>query len=886
MSVLSDLLVRLRSLLFRRTEERELDEELRFHVEMENAFRRRAGASADDAARETMIALGGIERVKEDVRDARGTRVLEDVGGDVRFALRTLRRSPGFTIVAALTLAVGIGGTTAVFSAVDRVLLAPLPYREPGRLVRLYNTTLGFPNDRGFVTPVHYLEYRDRLSSFSALAAVATYDAVGADIGFGDRAERIRVLPVSSDYFDVVAVHPAIGAPFSRDDEHGGPGDHTAAGLAVVMGDALWKREFHGDRSAIGRTLIMNGKPYRVLGVMPPGFRDPIVPQAEAWTPINLDPGRDASNADNHYLGVIGRLRPGVTIATAQAELAALGVKLAEKYPNARDTRARLEPRKDDIVGPTAPALEIMLGAVALVLLIVCVNIATLMLVRASDRQREFAVRAALGGRRSRIVRQMLVESIVLALIGDAAGLAIARGGMAAIVALGRGSIPRLQSLTLDPRLLAFSIAVATASALMFGIAPALRVARVRPGEVLRTESRGGTGSGAQVRLRTVLVAAQVALAFVLVVGAGLLLSSFAKLGRVDLGFRSTSVLTFEAHLPDGRYDSTARAAFYDDLDARLARAPGIRAVGGTSKLPATGRYNSWGTQPLTGPMVNAKLSVGSIDQRVISGQYFKALGIPRLAGRVFDDRDAANAPLRVVLSKSAADVLFPGVAAVGQRLNTGGRDWDVIGVVGDVSRDVEGDPAPVVYHAHRQFAGDRNWSLTQVVATTGSVDAALATARRTLAAMDPQLVLYRPASLDDVLGRGNATRAFTLRLLLAFAGVAVALAVLGLYGVLAYGVRLRTREFGIRMALGAAPRSIRSMVLRQGFVVMLAGLAAGILGAAALSRVMAALLFHVTPMDPLVIAGAAALLGAIGLLAAYVPARRATAVDPRSALS
>jgi putative ABC transport system permease protein len=884
--MLSDLLLRLRAIVFRRAEDRELEEELQLHVEMEEEYRRRTGVSHAEAHRQALIALGGVERVKEDVRDARRTRGFFDGAGDVRFALRTLKRNPVFATVAVLTLAIGIGGATAVFSAVDTVLLAPLPYSQPGRLVRLYNTDVQAPNDHGFLTPVHFLEYRDGMSSFASVAAALTYDAVGADIGRGDRARRIRVLPVSAEYFDVLGTHPAIGGTFSRDDEHGGMNGKEHTPRVVVISDRLWREEFRGNPSAVGGSIVLDGTSYRVAGVMPVSFVDPLVPRADAWTPLNLDPGRDPSNATNHYLTVVARLRPTVSIGAAQAELTALATRLGAKYPDARDTRGRLDPLKDDMVAPTAAALEIMLGAVGLVLLIVCVNIATLMLVRGSQRQSEFAVRAALGGQRARIVRQMLVESLVIAVIGDVAGLAVARVGMAAIVWLGAGNIPRLSSLALDPRLLLFSIALSTLCAVLFGAAPAVRAARTRPGDVLRGESRGGSTSRGQLRLRAVLVAAQVALAFVLAVGAGLLLSSFAQLRRVDLGFQSANVLTFEAHLAGSRYDSTARATFYDDLAHAIEREPGVRAAGGTSRLPGTGSYNSWSTRPLSGPLVNTKIDHSSLEQRVISGDYFTALGVPRLAGRLFEPGDDARAPLRVVISKSAAQLLFPGVDPIGQQLRTGGFTWSVIGVVADVALDIEGNVEPTLYHAHRQFAGDRNWALTQVVSTTGDVDAVSARARRVLSGMDPLLVMYRPAPLDDVLGRGNATRVFTMRLLLAFAGVAIALAILGLYGVLAYAVRLRAREFGIRMALGAGPSAIRSMVLRQGLIVTCAGLAAGIIGAAALSRVMTSLLFHVKPMQPAVLVATALVMGGAGLLAAYLPARQATTADPRNVLS
>jgi predicted permease len=630
----------------------------------------------------------------------------------------------------------------------------------------------------------------------------------------------------------------------------------------------------------------MNGRAYTVAGVMPAGFVDPLAGAIDAWVPGNLDPGRDLANVDNHYLSVIARLRPNVTIERAQDELNRLSATLAERYPRARYAGARLDPLKEDIVGQSTRPLQIMLGAVALVLVLICVNLANLLLVRGTDRAREFALRAALGAERRRLVRQTLIESLTLAIAGDIAGIVVARLAMSAIVALGAGSIPRLASLTLEPRLLLFSLLIASLSALGFGLAPALRAAQTQPGDVLREQSRSSTSGGTQMRVRQWLVVSQVALAFVLLVGAGLLIASFQRIRQVPLGIKPEAILTFELHLPDARYDSTARARFYETVAERLAKIPGVAAAGGVSKLPATGDYNIWGTSAVTGPLANTERPSIPAQNRVVSGKYFDVVGIPLLDGRLFDEHDDASAPRRVIVSRAVADQLFPGVRAVGQRLTTGDGDREIVGVVGDVALDPQGrQGGGYVYHPHRQFAADRNWALTQVVRTTGSLSALEGSVRREIASLDPQLVMYKPMALTDAIGHGEAQRVFTLRLLTTFAGVALALAALGLFGVLSYGVRLRSREFGIRMALGADRRTIRRMVMREGLTVTAIGTIVGLLGAVGLSRVMASMVFGVSALDPTVIVGAAAFMAVVAAFAAYLPAYRATSVEPSSVL-
>jgi len=877
MSLASDIVERIRSLILRRREERELEEELRTHMEMEADYRRRSGQSDADARRGSAIALGGVQRVKDDVRDARGTRLLEDVVSDVAFGVRTLASNPGFTLVTLATLAIGIGGTTAVFSAVDAVLLQPLPYAQPGQLVRLFQHDSTYADDRGFVTPVHYAEFRRRVSSFANTAALYTYAETGADIGDGDAVRRIRLLPVSSDYFDVMRVRPAAGRGFLPDEEIGA--------RVVVLSDALWTERFDRDPAAVGKALTMNGEAYTIAGVAPPRFSDPLAPSIDAWVPLDLRPALDPSNAGNHYLSVIARLESGTPVGRAQAELNAIAAAVAREFPATDLPRARLYPLKDDIVGSSSRALQIMLGAVVLVLVLVCVNVANLMLVRGSERAPEFAVRAALGAERARLVRQMLIESVTLAVAGAIAGLVVARLAMSAIVALGAGTIPRLATLTLDIRLLAFSLIVATVSAVVFGLAPALRVSRTTPGDVLRDRSRATTGGAEQLRLREWLVVSQVALAFVLLIGAGLLLSSFERIQRVDLGVKPDGVLTFELHLPGARYDSTARARLYEQAAAQVASLPGVRAAGGVSRLPGTGPYHTWGVRALSGPFIGTERGRGQAQQRVVSGDYFSAVGIPVVAGRLFDARDDARTPNAIVVSKSFADALFPGLDPLGQSIRTGGRTATIVGVVGEVAVDNEGRSSPFVYHPHRQFAGNRNWPLTQVVAQSDARAELRPAVRRALGALDPQLVFHRPMMLDQAIGGGAAQRVFTLRILMAFAAVALLRAALGIYGVLAYGVRLRAREFSIRLALGAQRGAIRGMVLRRGFAVTGVGIGIGLVVSVLFSRFLASVLFQVKPLDPIVFAGAVVFMAAVAALAAYVPAHRATATDPRTAL-
>jgi putative ABC transport system permease protein len=875
-SVLSDVVARLRALVFRGREEREMDEEFQFHLDMAAQRLQAAGWSEAEARRRSRLLFGGVERVKEETRASRGTQMVHDAIGDATQAVRRLRGSPRFTAVAVLTLAIGIGGTTAVFSAIDAVLLQPLPYQQPGQLMRLYQYRGEETQFQGFVSGPHYRAYRADLASFDGVAATYTYNQEGADIGAGMSAERIRVLRVTAAYFGVMRAQPVLGRAFR-------PSEEVDAPVAIVS-DRLWERVFGGRTDAIGTVLTMNGVPRTIVGVMAGGFTDPVIGDVDAWLPLDVSAAGEGQSPGNHYLTVVGRLRPGVGRQAAQAELDALGSSLATLYPDVKDTHARLVPLKEDIVGPATRTLELVLGAVGLVLLLVCVNLANLLLVRGSERSRELAVRAALGAERSRLIRQLLTESVVLALIGGVAGLVLGRLAMPAIAALGSGSIPRLAGLSLNWPVLAFTFGLASASAIVFGLVPALRGSRTQPATVMRAQSQATTGSRSLGRLRAALVVSQVALAFLLLIGAGLLLASVDQLRRTDLGVVTGDILTFELHLPAARYDSTARARFYDAFARDVEAVPGVRAAGGVSKIPATGSYNTWGTQPLSGPLAGEP-NYPQSEERVVAGDYFRAVGIRLLRGRLFDARDVVGAPHRVVISALLADRIFPGIDPVGQQLRTGDLNCEVIGVVNDVAVDPEGATSPFVYHAHRQYAGDRNWALTQVVAVSGSPTQMAPAIRRRLTALDPELVLYRPTTLDDAIGQGRAQRVFTLRILMTFAGVALALVAVGLFGVLSYAVRLRSKEIGIRVALGADAGTIRGMVLREGAIVTALGIGLGLLGAVALTRTMASVIFRVSPLDPGVLLGATLFMALVATIAAYLPARHATSVAPQSVL-
>jgi len=874
------LFSRLRFVRARRRLDEEARREFDAHVELLAERYMRSGLSPEDAHIAARRQFGNPTVIREELYVMNGIGWVDSLAQDVRYAWRRLRQSAGFSAVVVATLALGIGGTTAVFSVVQAVLLAPLPYDEPGRLVRFYQQEPGNPATRGYLAGTHFTWLRDHASSFEDVAALANYSETGLDLVTGGHAQRLRVLRVTSGYFRTLRSSPLRGREFDRDDEVGT--------RLVVLSDALWRTRFGGDASVIGTTIQLSAEQYEVAGIAPQGCEDPIEGEVDAWVPYTL--AKDTYE-ENNSLSAIGRLRNGVSLEQARAELATLSLPLKERWPAARLSAIDAFPLQEDLVASSRGPLYLLFVAVGLVLLLVCVNVANLVLARATGRVHEFAIQSALGSSRGRLVRQLFVESLLLAGIGGLLGLALAGDGVKVLKRLGGDAFPRLDEVGFDPMVLGFALLITVGTAAVFGIAPALRFARISPSLALGQQSRSATGTRAQGRLRSGLAAAQLALALTLLVGAGVLLASFWRLQRVPLGFRIERVLTFDVNLPRARYDAGRRADFQEELARAIEAIPGVTAAGGISRLPATGSFHPWNTSIITGPLAGTSVrrSAGvNIQQRTISGNVFAALEIPVLAGRTFDARDGVSAPLHAVVSGNFARHAFPGLpfeAVVGQRIAAAGRRLEIIGVVGDVALDVYGAPTSAVYHAHRQFAADRNWALTQVVATELPADRVLAAVRARVASLDPELVVHRPAPMTQVADRGTGREQFALFLMGAFATMSLLLAALGLYGVLAYAVRQRTREMGIRMALGSTAAQVRRLVLRQAAAVLGIGLAVGIAGAAVLGRWLTSLAFEISPWDPRIFLVTASLLTITALVATWLPARRASRMEPRIAM-
>jgi putative ABC transport system permease protein len=868
--------------LFRRARvERELDDELRGYVDMLADEKEGRGMSRAEAGRTARLEAGGVEQVKELVRDARAGAFLETLARDVRYGARTLRRSPAFTVAIVLVLAVGIGATTAVFSVVDAVLLRPLAYREPGRLVVMLH--------RGVnpVSPANFLDWRRESSAFERTGAAESW---APNLSGGDEAETVPALRMTADVFPMLGVPPMLGRAFLPAEEAPG-GDHV-----VVLGYGLWQRRFGGDAGIVGREITLNGEPYTVVGVMPRTFAFPPfwATGAEVWAPLAL--ADKAANRGGSSLRVFARLKPGVSLAQARAEMAAITGRLEKQFPG---TNRHLVVRTltDAVAGNVRPALLVLLGAVGFLLLITCSNVAHMLLARAAAREREVALRATLGATRGRLVRQFLTESLLLALAGGAVGMLIALGGMRILVAVSPPNLPRMDTVALDGAALAFVALVSMATGVAFGLAPALQAARQDVGESLKEGARGATEGGHRSRLRRLLVASEFALALVLSAAAGLMIRSFVALARIDPGFDPRGVLTMVVSVTGSREaEPQRRASFYEDLLRQVRAVPGVRAASAINHLPLAGDIWGWPFQ-VEGRPLPAPGDSPTATYRVVLPGYFEAMGIPILRGRDVAETDRLGVPGVVVVNEWLARRHWPGEDPIGKRiaLDDPRRESSWLTVVGVVKNAVRGDwaaaPEDEVFLPYLQTRrylekADSPFSYMTLVARTDGDAAALAPPiRAVVASMDRRVPVSQVQTMEDVVAQSTAAPRFYLLLLGAFAAVAVLLAAVGIYGVMSYSVSRRTNEIGIRMALGAQPAEVRRLVVGQGMVLALAGAALGMVGALGLTRLMSGLLYGVRASDPATFLAACGFLVAVALAASYFPARRASRINPLAAL-
>jgi len=802
---------------------------------------------------------------------------------DLRFGFRTLLKSRGFALVAIATLALGIGANTAMFSVVYNVLLRPLPFPQPERLVGIEMMTArhGAPMPSSSSYP-DFKDVRDRNHSFTDVAAHSNNDYTLTGLG---EPLHVSTEVVSAGFFKILEVQPVLGRGFAREEDQ--PGHHV-----IVLSHDFWIRRFNSDRGVLGRAVTLSGRSYTVIGVMPEGFQFPVRSRAiDLWTTFSKltepdEPGESVVTEQRgaHFLELIGRLKPGISKQQATADLTAIAQALSTQYPNSNKyyTQMRALPMLDYMVGESARALKLLSMAVGLVLLIACANVANLLLARSSARAKEIAIRSALGASMRRLVLQLMTESIALALTGAAVGTLLARWALAAMVKFYPSNLPRLQSVSIDLRVLLFTIGLAVISAVLFGLVPALRVSRPNLTEAMQT---GRTSSGSQHnRFRSVLVVSQTALGLMLLIGAGLLIRSLYRLAHVDLGFNPEHVLTANFDLSQTRYNSDQQDRFYQELLRRLRTVPGVIAAGAAMPLPLSNDNWTISFERVDHPLPESEQP--SAGFYITSPGSFEAMQIPLLRGRFFDDRDQRKVQQTIIINQAMADKFFPNEDPIGRHIKIGAGDGkgrpkerEVVGVVGNVRNILlTQSPRPAYYVPLPQMI----WSPPSlVIRTAGDPLAVVEDVRKTLAGLDAEAPLFDVRSMDDLLALDIGEAKFQTLLLGAFAGIALLLTAVGLYGVMAYSVVQRTREIGIRMALGASRRDVLHMVLRRGATLAGAGLTAGIVGALCLTSLLEKMLFDTKPFDALTIAAVSGLLAAVALLASYLPARRATRVDP-----
>ena len=874
----------------------DLDDELRFHVEARVDEYVAAGMTPEEARAATLRRFGDVERLRrrcEQIdavheRERRRADMWHAVMQDVRYAARALRRSPAFTLIAVLTLALGIGANTAIFSVVNGVLLRPLPYPEPERLVRLFTAFRGNGVERYSVSQPEFMDYKGLTQ---VLENAAAYTGAGLTLTGGCASqtspcepERVRGIAATRDLFPVLGITPARGRNFEGDEGRQGREP------VVIVTHEFWQNRFGGGPGLLGRSLTLNGIARRVVGILPPGVE---FNRAEAFIPIFINPDSMTGRATN-YLSAVARRRPNVTVDQAQRELNALtrrsNAQYANVYPASMGYGATVVSMRDEIVGDVRPALFILLGAVGLVLLIACANVANLLLARGEARQREIAVRLALGATRGRILLQLLTESTVLALLGAAGGVLLAWWGMKTLLAVNPQAIPRLQEIRIDGTVGLVTLALAVLTGMLFGLAPAQQLVRGELQSSLKEGSRGGSASGQRQRLGRALVIGEIALAAVVVIGAALLMRSFWTLRNAAPGFRPENVLAVDLAVPPSRYDPQATTTFYQQLVARMAALPGVRVAAAASDLPPVSGGNNWDVA-IAGRTPERGQAAPSPNVRAVTRDYFRVLAIAAVRGRFFGAQDGPSSAPVAVINETMAVSLWPNADPVGQQVRFSSElPWiTIIGVARDVRSMGLAEPVPMeIFVLHDQLptaAGGTERAMYVVLRTAIDPLSLAPPARRAVRELDPLIAIIGVRSMTDMVDLSVAGPHFTMLLLGVFGAVAFTLAAIGIYGIMSYAVKRRTREIGIRMALGARPGDVLRLVVGQGMRLALIGLAIGIAGALLATRVMGRLLYGVRPTDPPTFATITLLLAGVALAASWLPARRAVRTDPTLAL-
>jgi predicted permease len=867
------LMARLRGLLGIRKADREFDAEIQAHLEFLTERYIRQGMTRDEAASAARRQFGNVTLLKEGNREMRGIKFIETLLQDLRFGIRIFLKSPGLTAVLVLTIALGIGLNTALFSVVNSLLLNPLPFPDANRLVIAWTRSAKISGDRLGVTPEEFAVWRKQPQSFDGITAAA---GMVFNLSGTSEPERIHGGRVSTNFFSVFGIKPALGRDFL-------PGDDVD-GRVVILNQSLWRRQFYADPSLIGKTITLNNQPYTVVGIMPSEFRFPQIYQShsapELWTAVQLEsfPERGAP-----FLNVFARLKSGLTMATAQAELNSVERGLENAHPQTHSGRSvHLVSLQEQVVGNARLSLLILFGTVGIVLLIASANVSNLLMSRAAARRREISLRLAIGATRLRLIRQMLTEGILLALAGGALGLLFAFLAKPLLLSFSGQSIPRADEVVIDTRVLLFTLSLSVIIGLVFSVIPAAQVSGLNPNEFLKESSKSGSVGSSSNRLRSLLIVIQVALALVLTIGAGLLTRSFMTLLSVNPGFEPEKVLTFELFLSGEKYRPEQAAGFYRQLTEKLEALPGVEVAGAVNTLPLGGGVFSWtffidGRQPSDVPL-------GRVDYRVVTPDFFRTIGVTLKSGRIFTEQDGQETTPVGIVSEAMARKYWPGENPIGKRFRMEApinvSPWTtIVGVVDDIKHaGLDQDPAPTVYKPHRQ---NPRGDMTVVLRTKSEPLTFANTVRNQVHELDKDLPIANLHEYTHFISRSVAQRRFAMLLLTGFASLAIFLAMFGIYGALSYSVSLRTHELAIRQALGARAHDLRLLVVKQGMSLVLVGIIIGLTAAFGATRVLTNMLYEIKPLDLMTFISVSLLVAGVAALACYLPARRASKVNP-----